>query len=73
MHVKYFDYKIYKNFKYKIESQSEAQGQKIGWELPELKFRLYLFEEVKKKHLYVYLATKEESIFIVNHLIFFNN
>ena len=69
-----YDYYIEKNIKYKIEQFSNKKfDSKIKWEIKKKNFRIYFFEKKKKKHLFIYTNTLEDSMDILNHFIISNN
>lgn len=54
IHIKYFDYKIYPNFKSKIEKYPNDFQKSFEWTHSESIVRLYMFENFKKRHLFLY-------------------
>ena len=65
-----YDYYVEKDVNYKIEQFSNNKFDKtINWEIKKKDFRIYFFEKKKKKHLYIYLNTLEESLIILNNFI----
>ena len=74
MHFKYYDYKVFPNFKYKIENfKSGKFSKEFRWDFEEHPFRIRLYEVKKKKHLFLYAGAFTDCQFIVNHLIMFLN
>lgn len=72
-YVGYFDYRIDKNFDYKIENSSTFDAKFASWELTDKSHRVYFFESKKQKHLFVYLNSRIDCFKLLNKIVFFNN
>lgn len=69
MHLKYYDYKISRNFEYEVETKNNIRNKEVDWEDYKLGYRIRFFEEHKKRHLFVYTTSEGETHKIINTIL----
>ena len=69
IHLKYYDYKISKNFEYEIETKNNIRNKEVDWEDYKLGYRIRFYEEFKKRYLFVYTTSEGQAHKIVNTIL----